>query len=287
MTSSDTRCHGGPTTYYHVEVRLIRWDEEEPTECLPRMFTRKWFGSRVEAQKDNDEGGTEHRSRFWEWKEGHVCEIGVQCATPRIGRPARHTSWNRSPAENASEVRACLLPMRMLSWDADTTQHARSKRLHHQSLANIVLLTAAQLACIMPLQNYNPCHENSPHEASHELLVCASFHNDLPPYLGLLEPTSATLFVFSAIAYGAVAMYEYHINRQDRYQQVFLVVGIVVGLLACWDAQRMDPARLAFCVSIGLLASACCHWVYAICLGPRAEAKGAMNSEKEAGIDVV
>jgi hypothetical protein len=202
-------------------------------------------------------------------------------------RRARYTSWNRSPNEYASEVRACLLPMRMLSLDSDITQHARSKWLRRRSLANTVSLTAAQLACIMSLQNYNPCHDNSPHDATHELRAYTSLHNDLPPYLGLLEPTSATLFVFSALAYGAVAMYEYHINRQDRYQQVFLVVGLVVGLLACWDAQRIEPARLAFCVSIALLASACGHWVYAICLGSRTEAQRAMNSDKEADIDVV
>jgi hypothetical protein len=183
----------------------------------------------------------------------------------------------RGPIEGRSET---------IESDASCPTWTRWSRL--RSLANTTLLTAAQLACILPLRTYDLCHNHTPHEGQDALLSCASLHGHLPHHIAFLGSTSTTFFVFSALAYGGVAMYEYQVNYQDRYQRVFLVFGLMVGFLACWDAQRVDISHLALCISIALLISTCSHacsqWLYANCLGRVSEGHSAVSMEEKTDV---
>jgi hypothetical protein len=200
--------------------------------------------------------------------------------------PIYHRKW---PPPTTREAESLL--WRMENDDSDEEDSHRDLLVtNHRKLAHSVMLTVAQIVFTLPLQTYNLCHGKVPQDA-HDALIpsgsCAYFQEYLPPYLELVEHNSTTFFVFSALAYGAVAMREYHINRQDRHQGIFLMVGLVAGFLACWDARQIVSSRIAFCISIALLTSACGHWVYAMRFGSRTEGQGAVKVEKEDGADAV
>jgi hypothetical protein len=245
---------------------ILAWHEDLQVSTTREAENMIWI---METDNSDDEGS--HWASRGGWIERHLPFFTIR-RTNHSGSTISHTGCY-------SHL------MRRVQARPEDVRWAR-----HRNLAHSILLTAAQIVFTLPLQTYDLCHGKVPQD-THDALIpsgsCAYLQDYLPPYLELVEHNSTTFFVFSALAYGAVAMREYHINRQDRHQGIFLMVGLVAGFLACWDARQIVSSRIAFCISIALLTSACGHWVYAMCFGSRTEGQGAVKVEKEDGADAV
>jgi hypothetical protein len=146
-------------------------------------------------------------------------------------------------------------------------------RNRHLKLAYTTLLTGAQLTYIVPIQGYDISHGEPSTPQAPPIAGVPSIRllRQLDLNLNFLTHPSTTLFVFSALAYGAVAMHQYSINEFDRFQQLSLIVGFVVGV---WlssppfkelGAQRFVSSNLALAVTVALFISAVGHWMYATC----------------------
>ncbi|KAH7371430.1 hypothetical protein BKA66DRAFT_186830 [Pyrenochaeta sp. MPI-SDFR-AT-0127] len=81
---------------------------------------------------------------------------------------------------------------------------------------------------------------------------------------------STTTFVFVAIAWGILAMVQYHIQRSDHYQRLCLLLGLVGGLFmgiftssaTTAHAPRFALHSFALTTTVALASSACSHWIW-------------------------
>lgn len=130
-----------------------------------------------------------------------------------------------------------------------------------------LLFFAGQTACITICFAYERCHNGITPPSDTALEACDSFESFTPHVLHLLTRTSTTMFVVSTLTHGVLAMQQYHLNRNDRYQDVCLGVGVSVGLIACLPSLA-DPAgrltivsTLTMAVTLALMASALGHFI--------------------------
>ncbi|KAH7406529.1 hypothetical protein DE146DRAFT_629841 [Phaeosphaeria sp. MPI-PUGE-AT-0046c] len=162
----------------------------------------------------------------------------------------------------------------------------------HAKLAYTFFLTGAQLACIIPIHRYDIDQGDS--NSSQKSLIAEvlelPFLKQLILGLNFLAHPTTTLFVFSALAFGSVAMHQYSINDRDHYQQLFLVPAIVVGLwmslppLVELGTQRVVSSTLALGITTALNASAISHWTYATCFAKKeCEGCGVVDEGKVTG----
>lgn len=143
----------------------------------------------------------------------------------------------------------------------------------HLKLGYTTLLTGAQLACIVPIQGYDISHGEQITLQAPPIGGISSMRllHQLDLNLDFLTHPPTTLFVASALAYGAVAMHQYTINESDRFQQLSLIIGLVAGFwlssppLVELGAQRVVSSKLALAVMVALSISAVGHWMYATC----------------------
>jgi hypothetical protein len=126
----------------------------------------------------------------------------------------------------------------------------------HRILAHAFLLTACESSLGLVLQGYDHCHIDATQE------VCVSFVANLPRFLRFLAYTTPSVFVLAALVWSVLAMRQYHVCGDDRFQQVFLVIGLIVGFWASLDDGKVVSSRLAFAVTVAMLLSACGHWAY-------------------------
>jgi len=162
-------------------------------------------------------------------------------------------------------------------------------RGRHRKLAYAIFLTGAQLACTIPLHSYDHCHGDPicrPPIASSSLL------NGLPSFFGFLRHPTTNEFVLSALAYGATAMYQYHVNDGDGFQQLCLVVGLVTGFLLSvaspvgLNEQRATTSTMAVAITIALLVSAMGHAVHEMFSGKNTCKELILDEEKDGGNEV-
>ncbi|KAF2805545.1 uncharacterized protein BDZ99DRAFT_466523 [Mytilinidion resinicola] len=89
-----------------------------------------------------------------------------------------------------------------------------------------------------------------------------------------LSPTTP-LFVCIAMAYGILAMSQYHINRSDQAQQIFLLISLVWGIWATFPSrplevgQTLQVTSLSLAISTTLLSSLGLHWFWRNLFGTR------------------
>jgi hypothetical protein len=258
MSSIDTSYVKFPRGYRSVEVVMRRWDEKLRTLSQQRQQGQEPI--------DHDPPGL------------IVEEDGCQ------GRLVE--KHNEVDTEQRYWLSAEWLHRRLVRKRGNLEPEPfRARRLVY-----INTLTAAQFACLVSVKSYDLCHGNPTRDAHHDVMLnrsCASLHDRLLSYLGVMEHISTTTFVFSAITYGALAMHQYHINRQDRFQQMFLFVGLLAGLATCWDTERIMFPRFPFSITVALWVSANSHSMYAMCLGSRTEKRRAVDSEKILDVDAV
>jgi len=124
-------------------------------------------------------------------------------------------------------------------------------------------IAAGELACIAFQRGYESCH-GDPAELSR---TCASFTTTLPHTIHIWEQPSTEMFIFSALAYGALAAQRYYINRYDRYQHICLTVGVLAGIAACYpslvdpEAHRAFVSPLALAITATLTVSTLGHFL--------------------------
>lgn len=151
-------------------------------------------------------------------------------------------------------------------------------------------LAAGQLASYTVLRNYENCHgaaftnHQSPVQPrwlskqvcfptpskmrtlSFELISISQ--QSLDEFLKVLQTPPTTPFVLVALAYGVSATLQYHINRADRLQQLFLIIGLALGAwktLPFFTNPDQEPrlvSALSLSVTISMLCSACGHWIW-------------------------
>ncbi|KAH7409956.1 hypothetical protein DE146DRAFT_628512 [Phaeosphaeria sp. MPI-PUGE-AT-0046c] len=143
--------------------------------------------------------------------------------------------------------------------------HCHGAKNRHRKLAYAIFLTGAQLACTIPLHSYDHCHGDL---TCRPPIASSSILNGLPLYLDFLGHPTTNVFVLSALAYSATAMHQYHVDDRDRFQQLCLVLGVVMGFFLGvaspveLTVRRMTSSAMAIAITTALLVSALGHWVY-------------------------
>lgn len=169
----------------------------------------------------------------------------------------------------------------------NTPRHAGRSR--HRKLAYAIFLTGAQLACTIPLHSYDHCHGDP---NCRPPIASSSLVNGLPSFFGFMRHPTTNEFVLSALAYGATAMYQYHINDGDRFQQLCLVVGLITGFLlsvaspAGLNEQQATTSTMAVAITVALFVSTMGHAVHAMVNDKNSCKEIAVDEEKVGGNEV-
>ena len=126
------------------------------------------------------------------------------------------------------------------------------------------------------------------------LISCQTFPN-LPEAVSNPSPT---VFVGSIFTFGLATAAYYQLHKRDKYQDVFLIGGVLTGTAAGWlgnaDVQGVLLSFLQFCILVSLVLSSCIHEV----AGPQWQGNeddgallpgwdGIENMDKESGLGKV
>jgi hypothetical protein len=199
-------------------------------------------------------------------------------STKRILAPIEH---RRPPPPERKTQRdrhcsACCLD----THDQDLpTQHRTPNR--HRTLAHASILASCEAYLCIVVLAYDRCH------ASRTDDKCRTLIARLPHSHRGLAHTTPSVFVLAALAWSALAMRQYHVCRDDRFQQGFVMGGLVLGFVASLDNGKLISSRLAFTLTLAMLLSACAHWVCGTVRGSSMEEKvrtrGAEGGKEEWG----
>ena len=90
-----------------------------------------------------------------------------------------------------------------------------------------------------------------------------------PSFSEAVSNPSPTVFVGSIFTFGLATAAYYQLHKRDKYQDVFLIGGVLAGTAAGWlsntDVQGVLLSFLQICVLVSLVLSSCLHGV----AGPR------------------
>jgi hypothetical protein len=127
---------------------------------------------------------------------------------------------------------------------------------------------SCQIDCIRVARIYQTCR--APDLAPECTLLKAA----RPPLdLYFLSNPSTTVFVFTCLAYSLFASTQFSFNKVDRFQRLFLMVGLVVAFCMSLPSEigegRISAWRFRMYVTGALGVSTCGHWVWWMGLGKR------------------
>lgn len=153
----------------------------------------------------------------------------------------------------------------------NVTIHQRPRR---RFLYTPVLATCQLVMCAMA-RNYEVCRA-APAESCRGpwTLDPETLASTLAPLLNYLQTPPTSLFVLVTMAYGALAMFQHHLNQTDRLQGLSLFFGIIVGGVIVFPSlARPDKgvalvSPMGFCITCTLTISAAAHWFYRTFLKP-------------------